>query len=485
MFPISKSFFKNSGTLAKLGMGRSHLTHLTDLEGNWSYMQKWVNRSNGIGWSTTNKNQLVFKLSQSDREPAFVYGGDLCDKGPGDLRIGNALVQFKKDHPQKVHLLAGNREIKCRRFTYELDETHIRERLLKGPSAFWKKNSSPRDYLLKQMKVEGQEPPSEQALRRHVDSLSVEECQTIYLQWMLNETMGCASVNGKPNTFEYRRLELAEMSGLKAEQISDRQVTRSFIESVDTGGIISEYLKNSSLGVVIGETLFLHGAVTPQNMGFIPGMSDTSPRVPDARNWIDGLNQWYKQQISDWDSHRTEDAIQPPGHKELDRYVLFNPRSVVTTNWYQQDKLAPIPQPVVDYLNRSGIYRVVTGHQPFSDFPLVIRSPSLEVIVGDTGYSDPNHPTDNRGKAIHNIEFYLSDGRGHTVIDGVRRNGNSSRVTLPSRETIARGFDIDIGHFTEDGRLIRMDEQGELVSSQLDGFAVDDKPITASMHQLK
>lgn len=342
-----------------------------------------------------------FKESAKEIKQTFVYSGDFTDKGPGDLRIGKALTEFKKSNPNNVFLIAGNREIKCRRFTYELEPNNIRQRLLFGQPAFWQKQITPKEYVVKHMQRENLVLTSDKHIEKYINYLSKEQCQTLYLQWMLNETMGCGYFKNKPSTFEYRRLELAELSGKSSERISDVEVTQSFIDSVAPHGVVTEYLKLAQLGVILGETLFIHGAVTLKNMGYVPGQSNTSNRIPDVKEWVDILNHWYTDQITKWERQRVEPDLQPPGHKPLDEYVIFNPKSIVTTNWYQNNKLGPIPRAVIDYLNRAGIYRVVTGHQPFSDFPLIIRAPSLEVIVGDTGYSDSDAFTDNRGNAIH------------------------------------------------------------------------------------
>ena len=337
------------------------ITHLTDIEGNLSYFQRWVNRSKYLQFE---QGALAFREPKANHK--FIYGGDFCDKGPGDLRIGAELIDFKTKHPLNVSLIAGNREIKCRRFTYELS-ANIQQRLLHGVPAFWNPKSLPRHYAMQQMLTETKGAASNNALERYVLSKSDEECQTLYLKWMLNETMGCGPFQNKPNTFEYRRMELAQIAGQPTINIVDEKVTQSFIHSVSPGGVIREYLKLAQLGDVIGETLFIHGAVTLENMGFVPGMLESQTRITDAKEWIETLNDWYSNQIKEWLMHPADLKLQAPGQKPLDKYVLFNPKSIVTTNWYAQGKLAPIAEKVVKFLNDAGIYRVVSGHQPFSE----------------------------------------------------------------------------------------------------------------------
>lgn len=133
----------------KLLRKKMEISHLTDIEGNFRYFAQWASRSSLI---KLKKNTMSFCKTKTDTH--FVYGGDFCDKGPGDLRIGHALVDFKEKHPQEVTLIAGNRDIKSRRFTYEL-KSNIRQRLLEGAPAYWSPNSTPFSYLMEYMKSEG------------------------------------------------------------------------------------------------------------------------------------------------------------------------------------------------------------------------------------------------------------------------------------------------------------------------------------------
>ena len=95
---------------------------------------------------------------------------------PGDLRIGAELIDFKTKHPLNVSLIAGNREIKCRRFTYELS-ANIQQRLLNGVPAFWNPKSLPRHYAMQQMLTETKGAASNNALERYVLSKSDEEAK--------------------------------------------------------------------------------------------------------------------------------------------------------------------------------------------------------------------------------------------------------------------------------------------------------------------
>lgn len=458
--------------IAKL-MDREIISHMTDVEGNWDYFNRWMQRSQYLA---LNEQGLSFRQLQTRQ--TFVYGGDFCDKGAGDLRIGRALVDFKRRYPHNVYLIAGNREIKFHRLSYELS-SDIRQQLLHGKAAYWNPHHPPRQFVIAHLQKKTSNTPSSIELERFIQSQDNETCKTLYLQWMLEQTMGCASVHDKPSTFEYRRQELAALAQPSKEAISDNDVMRSFLASIEPGGVIRDYLKEAMLGVILGETLFIHGAVTPMSMGYLPGMAANSLRLSDAREWVSSLNEWYATQIKEWLSQGRDESLHEPGTKALDRYVICNPRSVVTSNWYSEGKLAPIHPDVIKFLNKAGVYRVISGHQPFSDFPLLIRHPDLEVIVGDTSYSDRHAKATNRGIAIHNLSLVHLDKTTYVLIDALRKNGNQQSVFLPSKLQVQSGMDSPLGHFTEDGSLIRLDSDGELISSQLDGFRILDKPYNA------
>lgn len=50
----------------------------------------------------------------------FVFGGDVCDRGVGDIRVIRELVELKSRYPERVHLLMGNRDINKMRMRFEL-----------------------------------------------------------------------------------------------------------------------------------------------------------------------------------------------------------------------------------------------------------------------------------------------------------------------------------------------------------------------------
>ena len=94
------------------------VAYCTDVEGNLSYFERWVETAARVlRFDSTGKElELVHEGAY------FVYGGDVCDNGPGDLRLCQLLVSLKRRHPDRVALLSGNRDLNKLRMTAELEQ---------------------------------------------------------------------------------------------------------------------------------------------------------------------------------------------------------------------------------------------------------------------------------------------------------------------------------------------------------------------------
>jgi hypothetical protein len=87
--------------------------YCTDVEGNYEYWKRYLRLSKVLERTETGGVRL-----KSDCH--FVYGGDVCDRGYGDLRILKDLVELKSENPDRVHLILGNRDINKLRLLTEL-----------------------------------------------------------------------------------------------------------------------------------------------------------------------------------------------------------------------------------------------------------------------------------------------------------------------------------------------------------------------------
>jgi hypothetical protein len=100
--------------------------YATDVEGNISYWHRYIDHS-----------QVLFRndagILELREDCFFVYGGDTCDRGCGDLQVLKDLISLKETYPTRVHLLMGNRDINKLRFSVAL----LPQVLSLRPACYW------------------------------------------------------------------------------------------------------------------------------------------------------------------------------------------------------------------------------------------------------------------------------------------------------------------------------------------------------------
>lgn len=195
------------------------ILYITDVEGNDTYFEHIVKRSKGLFRDADGKLEL--------RSGYFlVYGGDVCDRGKGDLRITSDLVQLTKKYPDRVHIILGNRDINKIRLCTELQAQHLKTKL----KVFWIDGKD-----LQEPDIAAGMPPCSRATRLHT---------------ILEGTMGA------PGAFQYRIEELLEM-GIIQDHMSatekDQLVVESFLSSMEPGGCMLELLRLGTLGLLLGK----------------------------------------------------------------------------------------------------------------------------------------------------------------------------------------------------------------------------------------
>jgi hypothetical protein len=95
------------------------VAYVTDIEGNYNYWNRMLSISTILVVEhvapsrPTSASSAVYskpyRLRFVDETSQFVYGGDVCDRGDGDLRFLTDLIQLKNDYPDRVHFIMGNR----------------------------------------------------------------------------------------------------------------------------------------------------------------------------------------------------------------------------------------------------------------------------------------------------------------------------------------------------------------------------------------
>ncbi|MBI3271867.1 MAG: hypothetical protein HYZ53_22940 [Planctomycetes bacterium] len=321
------------------------LAYLTDVEGSWERLATFAEGNPYVRLDADGSLDVA-------PGACFVFGGDAIDRGPDARRIVAALVAVKRRIPERVVLIAGNRDINKLRLARELGGHPPR----KAPpeAAGW-----PRAALLK---------------------------------WILEKTMGARFA------FEFRREELARERSAgpssASSTVEDDEVARSFVADLGPGGALREYLSLCRLGWRSGATLFVHGAVTAESLGVVPcGSAGAAVRFEGVDAWLAGLNRWYGEQVEAYVGGR-QDSNGEPGWAGLVAYQApvpgteRNQASVVYGRLTDDQGKPHLPPPrVVDALRADGVRRLLVGHTPNGDSPSPLRAGGFELVVADTSYS--------------------------------------------------------------------------------------------------
>jgi hypothetical protein len=324
--------------------------YASDIEGHWDYFLDYVSRSNVLDWEAVDSldNPSPYKFHQLRLRPGahFIYGGDSVDKGPGDIRFTRALVDLKQRYPTRVHLLVGNRDLNKLRFRSELGDYEMSLPVDQIKKPFWdEKAMGYREFLEKISRG------------RSIDEMNTKVNK---LKWMLEHTLGC------PTTFEFRRQEIGILKHIygqypldykaginisstvlddievdKSLLVSDEQVVESFEHEINhPKGSLRQYLKHASIAAIVGNTIFVHGAIDALTMKFVPSskskfelptslplslvsLSHVEPSsettttnndetmVENVHEWANSLNDYLRHGLQDfearpdWNSDRT------------------------------------------------------------------------------------------------------------------------------------------------------------------------------------
>lgn len=120
---FQSSLLTNMASSKKVG-------YVSDIEGNYDYWRKYVEYSDVL--VAEGSNVLLRDNCH------FVCGGDVCDRGAGDIRVLRELLALKKLYPQRVHFVLGNRDINKLRLPAALHPSVLSQ----TPDVYWFDNSS-------------------------------------------------------------------------------------------------------------------------------------------------------------------------------------------------------------------------------------------------------------------------------------------------------------------------------------------------------
>ena len=266
---------------------------------------------------------------------------------------------------------------------------------------------------------------------------------------------------GAEGDFEYRRQELGIMSGRPHACVADEEVVASYLNSVGAGGAYREYLQLGQLGVLLGDSLFVHGQLIGQFanctqateatgcwcVGKVPFDTDDGSGAYQSYDnvapWLEKLNAWCSSQVASWIAQ--DRWTKPPttsgyidwshrGGAALIAYASIaegtRVPSVVTARFLSASCM-PIhmPEALVAHLNKSGVRKLFVGHTPVGNAPTVISQPGLTVTMGDTSYSDMKGQHyfggDNRGQAVCEVLIKAPGGDNVDGVGGVELSGQT------------------------------------------------------------
>lgn len=337
------------------GNGAALTALLSDVEGCRGRLEWFLSRHPAFRLAEDGRYHLV-------PGAAFVFGGDAPDRFAGERHVLQELLRLKAETPDRVILLAGNRDINKLRLPLELSPAALRRPPHQRPNAFeaWR----------------GERSLPDDAPAR--------------LRWILEQTMG------SPAAFDLRRADLASARGVDPAAVPGEDVVASYLADASPGGLFHRYLQAAVLMARRGPTLFVHAGLPQAALGKVPGRRR---RASDPDAWMADLESWYRQQLAAWEAGLGRwDGVGPRPGEALIGYVekwgtvSFNPFSVVYGRTLDAEgKVDLPPAPVVDWLRRAGIRRVVVGHTPSGQVPVVRRTADggFEQWVIDTSYGPP------------------------------------------------------------------------------------------------
>lgn len=302
------------------------VAYVTDVEGQWERLAGFVARTPSV--------RLAGDRLELARGTTLVFGGDAIDRGPASRRLVRTLLEAKRRYGPRLVLLAGNRDLNKLRLVRELDG----------------------------------HPPARAPVELHADRPGL-------LRFILSRTMGAGEA------FGHRATELAA-EGLPSD---DRTVVDSFLADLAPDGELSRYLGCCQLAYRHGATLFLHGGLTEESLGHVPGEG----RVAGVDAWVEKLNAFCRAQVGAFLARSPGDLADPPwapiiAYQAPAPGLPSNPASVVYGRLSDELNNPSLPSPaVIRALADAGLGRLVLGHTPSGDTPAVLRTETFELVIAD------------------------------------------------------------------------------------------------------
>lgn len=192
------------------------------------------------------------------------------------------------------------------------------------------------------------------------------------LRWILASTMGAKEA------FAHRATELVA----EARAAGDDDVVQSFLDDLAPEGELRRYLEACQLAFVAEGTLFVHGAVTGESFGVVPG---ARARASTLDAWVRALNDFYAEELQAFGAGREPSAL--IAYQAPLSGTRANQTSVVYGRLTDAHANPRLPEEhVVQALRAAEVRRLVVGHTPSGDCPALLREDDFELVLADNSY---------------------------------------------------------------------------------------------------
>lgn len=409
-----------------------------DVEGSWQKVYTFVEKCNGM-LTIVNDDPDNFQTVLQDNV-SIVFLGDTVDKGPDNIKALKFFIHLKETYQDRVVLIMGNRDINKLRLLWELEDGSLdlqgedRFALDKFRLSSWEDNFAA--WLQKGANlIDGIAVP-------YTHGKDVANDKILKLKWLLQNTFGA------PAAFDDFKKEVGAESDQEAY---DKYMTIMLGQD----GLIIKYLRLAQMIHFDADTkaLIVHGGISSDSFGYIPetrlGAGDFYQcifEVPHKSmmhtaiawvygggdtltSWIDRLNAWAQDRIGNALDKDVLGALPLIQHQEPEisikdgKQVWTTPKAISVIHgrpWGEDYNIIPVDRHIADMLKAFGVSKLLFGHSPVGEVPVILKDNRFITIACDTSVASParNAAVELTSHGVTVYADYYSAGERHSVMYG-------------------------------------------------------------------